>query len=252
MLAKKQNMRIRIIIIFGLLIAGALLSACGLPIRYTEVRGSGVLATILKPVTGINAVELNGIGNLIIQQGDKESLEITAEENLIKYIKSVSKGTSLHLYIEDYVNLRPTMNIIYRLTVKDLRRITADGIGQIEVMPLETAHLGLKLSGNNAVMVSDLVADSFTLDASGLGDVEINGAVNSQDISISGMGNYSAEALQSRKARVSISGAGSALLWATEELHADLSGAGSIQYYGSPVVSTDISGAGSVKSLGDK
>jgi hypothetical protein len=234
------------------LLAVLLLSACGLPVRYTEVRGSGELATIMRPLPAINAVELDGIGRLIIQQGDRTSLEITAENNLINYLKTVPKGTSLHIYIEDHVNLRPTSDIIYRLTVKDLRRITVGGLGQIEVKPLRVDQLDIRLSGNNSVMIEDLAAGRFSLEASGLGGIEISGAVDSQDVRISGMGNYGAGSLQSRKARVEISGAGSALVWVTEEMDADLSGAGSIQYYGSPVVSADISGAGSVTSLGDK
>ena len=229
-----------------------LLTACGLPVRFTEVRGSGQLATIMRPLPAINAVELDGVGKLVIQQGERTSLEITAEDNLINYLKTVPRGTSLHIFIEDHVNLRPTGEIIYRLTVEDLRRVTAGGLGQIEIHPLKVDRLDVRLSGNNSVVINELAADRFSLDASGLGDIEITGSVDSQDVRISGMGNYEAGSLRSRKALVDISGAGSALLWVTDAMNAKLSGAGNIQYYGSPVVSADISGAGSVTNLGEK
>ena len=84
------------------------LTACGLPVRYTEVRGSGNVITESRTVAGFNAVELNGIGTLIIEQSDRESLEITAEDNLMRHIKSVVSGSRLQLGGEDFVNLRPT------------------------------------------------------------------------------------------------------------------------------------------------
>ena len=229
-----------------------LLTACGLPVRYTEVRGSGQLATIMRPLPAINAVELDGVGKLVIQQGERTSLEITAEDNLINYLKTVPRGTILHIFIEDHVNLRPTGEIIYRLTVADLRRVTAGGLGQIEIQPLRVNRLDVRLSGNNSVVIYGITADRFSLDASGLGDIEITGSVDSQDVRISGMGNYESGSLRSRKALVDISGAGSALLWVTDAMNVKLSGAGNIQYYGSPIVSADISGAGSVTNLGEK
>ena len=239
-------------IIFGVLVGSLLLSACGLPIRYTEVRGTGVMATISRPIRGINAVELEGVGNLVIQQGDQEALEIDADENLIKYIKTELKGTSLHIYIEDHVNLRPTMDIVYRLTVKDLRRVTAGGLGRIDILPMAVDRLGLRMSGANTIFIHNLRASYLSLDASGLSEITIKGEVESQDVRISGMGDYNANDFKSRKALVDVSGAGSALVWVTDALQANLSGTGSIQFYGSPIVNVNMSGAGSVDSLGDK
>ena len=90
------------------------------------------------------------------------------------------------------------------------------------------------------------------LEISGLGDVSINGEVRSQQIEISGAGNYNAPNLASETARVDISGTGTAILWVTKQLDLDLSGAGTIHYYGSPLINSDISGSGTVKNLGDK
>ena len=71
-----------------LIVCAVALTACGLPVRFTEVRGSGNVITESRTVAGFNAVELSGIGTLIIEQSDRESLEITAEDNLMRHIKS--------------------------------------------------------------------------------------------------------------------------------------------------------------------
>lgn len=228
------------------------LTACGLPVRFTEVRGSGNVITESRTVAGFNAVELSGIGTLIIEQSDRESLEITAEDNVMRHIKSDVSGSRLQLGSEEFINLRPTKDIIYRLKVKNLRQIESSGLGKVEMMELETDNLAIEISGNGRVSLDNLLAATLTLEISGLGDVSINGEVKSQQIEISGAGNYNAPNLSSENARVEISGTGSAVLWVTQQLDMELSGAGTIHYYGSPKINSDISGAGDIKNLGDK
>ncbi len=243
-------MRIRIFLI--LIICAVAFTACGFPVRFTEVRGSGNLITESRKVAGFNAVELSGIGTLIIEQSDREALEITAEDNLMRYIRSDVSGSRLQLGGEDFVNLRPTRDIVYRLKVKNLRQIESSGLGKVEMKKLDTDNLAIEISGNGRVSLDELQATSLSLEISGLGDVSSNGNVKNQQIQISGAGNYNAPNLVSETARVEISGKGSATLWVTQQLDLDLSGAGTIHYYGSPTINTDISGAGTVKNLGDK
>ena len=235
-----------------LMICAVALTACGLPVRFTEVRGSGNVITESRSVTGFNSVELSGIGTLIIEQGDRESLEITAEENLLPHIKSAVSASRLQLGGEDFVNLLPTKDIIYRLKVKNLRQIESSGLGVVEMKKLETDHLAIEISGSGRVSLDNLQAQTLTLEISGLGDVSIKGEVKSQQIEISGAGNYNAPNLSSENAEVEISGTGSAVLWVSQQLDMELSGAGTIHYYGSPTINSDVSGAGEIKDLGDK
>ena len=106
-----------------LLTLSVLVSGCIFPVRYTRVLGSGEVITETRRVSGISAIELSGIGTLIIEQGSKESLEITAEDNILKYLKSSVNGRNLHLGVDDFVSIEPTKEIIYHLTVKNLERV---------------------------------------------------------------------------------------------------------------------------------
>lgn len=229
-----------------------LTSGCIFPVRYTRVLGSGEIISETRPISRFTAVELNGIGTLIIEQGSKESLEVTAEDNIIKYLKSDVYGRNLRLSVDDFVSIDPTEEIIFHLTVKNLERIEISGLGNIEIEALETQNLDLEISGAGSANIRDLQADSLNLDISGLGNVEIGGSVEDQRIELSGAGNYNADGLESNKARIEISGTGKAVLWVKNELDVDLSGMGNLQYYGSPNLSTEVSGVGTVKSLGEK
>jgi len=237
---------------FLILTLAVLTSGCIFPVRYTRVLGSGETITETRPISGFTAVELNGIGTLIIEQGSKELLEVTAEDNIIKYLKSDVYGRNLRLNVDDFVSIDPTEEIIFHLTVKNLERIELSGLGNIEIEALKTPNLDLEISGAGRTSIRDLQADSLNLDISGLGNVEIGGSVEDQQIDLSGAGNYDAEDLESNKARIEISGTGKAVLWVENELDVDLSGMGNLQYYGSPNLSTEVSGVGTVKSLGEK
>ncbi len=71
--------------VIGLLIIGNLLiTACGL----RTIQGSGDVITESRDVSGFDSVSLTGIGRVIITQGDKESLTIEADDNLLEYITS--------------------------------------------------------------------------------------------------------------------------------------------------------------------
>jgi hypothetical protein len=87
---------------------------------------------------------------------------------------------------------------------------------------------------------------------SGAGNVKLAGAVETQEITLSGLGNYDAPDLESQAARVRISGAGGTSIWVHDRLDVVISGAGNVEYFGSPEVSKDISGVGNVKSRGNK
>ena len=74
-----------------LTLTALLLSACGIDV----VTGSGHLATETRSVSGFDQVELAIRGELIITQGDQESLEIEAEDNLLDYIETTTYGDTL-------------------------------------------------------------------------------------------------------------------------------------------------------------
>ena len=229
-----------------------LASGCIFPVRNTRVLGSGDVATETRRVSGFTDVELSGIGTLVIEQGAKESLKITAEDNILDYLKSDVFGKTLHLSVDDFVSIEPTEDIIYHLMVKDLEKIETSGLGNIEIEELDTSELDLVISGSGNVKIENLLSESLDLEISGLGNIEIEGSVEDQRIRLSGAGSFDAEDLKSSVAKIDISGTGKAVVWVEDELDVELSGVGSLQYFGEPILNTEISGIGTMKSLGNK
>jgi len=239
---------------FGILILLLSLgiSACGFPIRYTQIRGNGNIDSEARNVIGFNSIELSGIGTLVIEQGTEESLKVTAEENLMRYLRSDVQGATLKLGVEEFISLQPTEDIIYRLSVKNLQDIETSGLGKVEIDNLETERLEIEISGSGKIMIGNLIGEHLVIEISGLGDVKVSGEVEDQRVQLSGAGSYDAANLRSTSADLDISGTSTAELWATKTLNVDLSGAGTVSYFGDPKVRSEMSGLGEIKSLGEK
>jgi hypothetical protein len=233
----------------GLLaVAVLLLSAC----QITTVRGSGNVVTEEREVSGFDTVALSGVGRVIITQGDEESLTIETDDNLMRHIESNVRNGTLELGLARNTIPVPTQSIIFRVSVDDLTGLTSSGAGLFEIEELEADRLRVTLSGAGDIGIDSLSAADLTVTISGAGNVDLAGQVETQEIDMSGFGNYNAPDLESQTASVRIGGAGSTVIWALDTLDVEISGAGNVEYYGSPQVTREISGAGKVTSQGDK
>jgi len=213
--------------------------------------GTGTTGTQSRDVSGFKHIAINTFGEMIIQQGDEESLTIQAPSDHLRYIETDVTGDTLNIKTRrGYVGI-PTHSVTYTLTVKDLNEISFSGAGSIKVYALETDALKLNLSGAGSIEIDSLTADNLEVNLSAAGAITIAGKVKNEAVTISGVGGYESGDLESHTASVVMSGAGSAVLWVTDNLDVTISGVGSVSYFGSPSVSQNISGLGSVKSKGE-
>ena len=194
---------------------------------FNGIAGSGKIVTEPRTVSDFSAVSLSGSGHVIVEQTGTESLTVTADDNLLPYIKTEVHGNTLELGTKDSMtNLNPTEDIVYKLTVKNLDDVRISGSGQADVKSLTENQLQVRISGS--------------------GDMTGQGTVDDLDLRISGSGSYSGQQLKSKRATVGVSGSGSVLVNASDTLKASVSGSGSVEYVGDPQVSSNVSGSGSV------
>jgi hypothetical protein len=206
-----------------------------------------------RDVSGFDSVALSGFGEVIITQGDEESLTVETDDNLMQYIETQVRGGTLELgFTDDDILLRPSKSIIFRLSVIDLTALDSSGAGKFEIDELDADRLEVTLSGAGDIRIDSLTATDLVVTVSGAGNIELAGQVKTQEVNLNALGNYVAPDLESQAATVRISGAGSASIWVLDTLDVTISGAGNVEYFGSPEVSKNISGVGSVKSRGDK
>jgi hypothetical protein len=232
---------------FAIALTALLLSGCAVGSRRTVIEE--------RMVSDFNEVEFSTIGELTIKQGDRESLTIEAESNIMRRIKTEVRGDTLIIDMRSafpWWGIVPTRRIVYDLTVEDLTAIGLSGVGGIYAGAIDTDRLRIDMSGAGEIIIRALDAEDLLLEHSGVGKCELAGEVISQEIALTGAGAYDAADLESETADVEVTGVGKATVWASEQLDIKLSGAGTVEYYGDPRVTEDITGVGRVRRLGDR
>ncbi|KAM3093844.1 GIN domain-containing protein [Phormidesmis sp. 146-12] len=191
------------------------------------VRGSGIVKIESRSVSGFSSISFKSVGKVTVQQTGKESLTITADDNILPLLESRVADNTLYLTIAKDGDMNPSKPINFVVEVKSLERLNTDGVGIVEAQGIQ---------GKRLTVVMD-----------GVGEVTISGSADTLDLSLSGVGSYQGEAFQTKQATVRNSGVGSAVVNVSEQLNADLSGVGSIEYVGSPQVRRSGLGLGTVK-----
>jgi hypothetical protein len=193
------------------------------------VKGSGNVVTETREVSGFDAISLQGMGSVIVDQNGSESLLISADDNFLPYLKTVVRGNTL------YIETSEEAETVVFTDVSDLTfRISAANLEAIE------------LAGAGSIEVNDLDTETWRVTMPGAGSINVSGRTNDQTVELKGAGSYNAEDLESREATVRSAGAGSAVVRVSDKLDVTIDGLGSVQYIGNPVVTQEINGLGSV------
>ncbi|MBX9583390.1 MAG: DUF2807 domain-containing protein [Gemmataceae bacterium] len=214
-----------------------------------RVHGSGVVATEPRPVGNVAQVELEGVGELVVTRSDRPGLSVTADDNLLPLLETVSAGNKLVLRVRDGVNITTHAPIVYRLSVRSLEKVAVTGAGSVSGDGLAGDELAVKVTGAGNVALTGLDVRDLKVSLSGAGNATLGGTAGSFTAKVSGAGKVKAADLKAGAVDANISGAGGMTVWATDSLKARVSGAGGVKYKGTPSVERKVSGAGSVAPL---
>ena len=208
-------------LISTVLLLAFVLSGCG----FWGVRGNGKIRDESRKVAEFRKIEAGGAFSIHVKVGPATSIKISAEENLLGYIRANVKGNTLVL--DTRKNISPRKQILIEITTPYLTDIEVSGANDIEVEGINETE--------------------FDVDLSGAGNIHLIGEVEKLRAELSGAGNINARELKAKEVLISVSGAASADVYATKYLDASVSGVGSIDYYGNPEKTrTNVSGVGSI------
>ncbi len=209
-----------------------------------------------RTVSGFDRVAFAAHGNLTITQGERESLTIAADGDVLPQITTEVRDGILWI---DYKSkswwqslTRTNVRVEYSLTLRELSGLSLSGAGKVTAPWIRAESLTLNVSGAGKLDFDSLEVDELTVNLSGAGTCTVSGTTRTQTVTISGAGKYKASDLESGDATVLLSGTGSVKLSVRDALTARISGAGKIGYYGSPTVTEKITGVGSIRNLGEE
>jgi hypothetical protein len=251
-----STMKNKIFLFVSLLVLTLMVASCSLTGNGGlggGVPGSGNVRTEARDTGPFESISIEYPGaEVIIQQGNKESVEIEADDNLLPQLSTEVLSGKLTIKNSETnwnASVNPSKPVKIRITVRDLNEIVLSApVGNLEVNDLQADMLKLVLSGGAQVKLNKIRVDLLDSTLSGAGDIQASGNADEIKLILSGLGNFNAADLKSNKAIVELSGLGDATVRVKEDLAATITGAGSIKYFGNPHVEQNINGAGSVKS----
>jgi hypothetical protein len=195
----------------------------------TTAVGSGRLVTESRPAAGFSGVAVSGAGHAIIEQTGVESLQVTAEDNILPFVRTEVRDGRLFLGFQPRVSVNTTRGVEYRVTVAELTEVEASGASLVEILRLDTGELTARLSGASSYHAAGIADDHY---------VDLSGASRCQ-----------AGDLVSREVTANLSGASYGLVRVRDRLVATVSGASILEYIGDPAVEARVSGGSVVRPL---
>ena len=163
------------------------------------VNGNGNLIEQIRPLTAFTAISLDFTAEVTIVNGETPSFVIKAEENLMPFIGTQIRRSTLHITQDRWI--QPTQPVVIEISTPFLSRLETSGYSTVQVENLD----GPRLQVN-----------------AGVGKVSLSGK-SGRVLFETKTGNIDASALVTPYAEVSISSHGVVRLGTVEELVSDLS-----------------------------
>jgi hypothetical protein len=231
-----------------LFIAGVSIAALASGCMLTCVHGSGHQVTESRKVGNFTKLDISGGFKIVLKQDSSLSLNITADDNLLKYVKTNVDDGVLHIYTKK--NFCNSGQMVLNIGIRQLEEIK--GSGAIEVVAdgkITTKDIAFRTSGASKITL-DLDAANVTTEGSGASEMFLTGQASSHHVEISGVGKIHAFDFVVGNYYISTSGAGECQINVLHSLEVHSSGASDVKYKGNPSsVTNDKSGASSVNKV---
>lgn len=211
---------------FGaLVLAVVLLAALAVRSDGGQIEGSAVPVEQTRDVPPFTAIELSGEGEVVVHVGGRQSVLVTADDNLVGRVGTTVRRDTL--VVSTRGSIEPVVPVTVEVTVPELAAATLSGVGAIDLDGVRATRLRLRLTG--------------------VGLVDATGTVERLEASLSGVGEATLGSLVAQDVVATLSGDGRLAVHATRSLEGHLRGAGVIVFAGDPeTVTRDISGTGAI------
>lgn len=187
--------------------------------------GSGRAVTETRTVSNFTKVKSEGVFEVTITQGLVQSVEITADDNIIGRVKTTVVDNELRLSLKNDGYNRVTLKA--RITVPRLNGINNSGTGNMDVAEVsENGH--------------------FKVVNSGTGDIKLIGKAISLSVYNEGTGSFKGFEFKVEDGDVENLGSGNVEVNCSDNLKVKIEGSGKVFYNGNPSLQVHITGSGSV------
>ena len=229
---------------FSILVSFLIILTINLSSCIFGISGSGDTVQQTINLDEITSFDLAIDADVTLIRGDKQEIEIIAQQNIIDNIKTTVNSGNWTIKFDKKVRNHEPIDII--LIIPDISGISITGSGDVfsdDIFEPETLNLDIPGSGAMDLLIN---CNKVIISIPGSGAIDLFGNSNEQDISISGSGSYYGYSIESNKCDINISGSGNCEVLVNDYLFVTISGSGNVYYKGTPLVNTVITGSGNV------
>lgn len=210
-----------------------------------SITGDGNVVSQTRDVPVFSGIKVGSGIDVFVTQGENQSVVVEADENLQDWIRTEVNGSVLHIYTDKNIRLAKTKKI--NITCKTIDKIDVSSAGDVTgLSPFKTDKLDIDMSSAGDLKF-EVEANEITISISSAGNVVLKGRTDTLKADLSSAGDLNAFDLEAKYGDVSVSSAGNARVFVTEEASFHSSSAGDIDYKGEPrVKEIQTSSAGTV------
>ena len=209
-----------------------------------SISGNGDVVTEERDVPSFNGISVSAGIDVYITQADEEHVKVITDENLLDVVKTEVRDDVLKIYASK--NIRRAASKKVYVDYVNLNKIKVSSAGDLTgENTLNTSELEIGLSSAGDLKL-DVIAQEIYIDISSSGNGNLTGKTDYLKANLSSAGDLNAFDLEAKVGDISVSSAGDARVFVTEEASFSSSSAGDIVYKGDPKIkhmSTSSSGS---------
>jgi Putative auto-transporter adhesin, head GIN domain len=210
--------------------------------------GSGNIVTKIRQTGEFTGISVGGAFEVELKNGPVTEVKVESDDNIIDFIETRVSGDILKIRTKSGTGFNDAHFKVY-ITAPEINSINGSGAAHVKVIGQLKSPDRISFDVSGASGISATVdAPEIAAEISGAGNMELSGRTRDYTAEVSKAGDLKSGDLKSENTVVTVSGAGSARVYASVSLKADASGAGHIYYRGGASVKAKTSGAGNIKN----
>ena len=215
-----------------------------------KIKGNGNIKIENRTTPTYDIIKMQGTFDVDLIAGIEGNITVTADENLMQFIKLVVENGVLKIYEEKGKSLHACNGnkILITVPFDKIVEFSLSGSGNVKANNVINTEKFVAILSGSGDIILDMVATEIDAKISGSGNIILSGKANNLTAKISGSGDVRASELVAVNADVSISGSGNINIDCTDNLSAKISGSGNIYYKNEPKnKDAKVSGSGTIK-----
>ncbi len=204
--------------------------------------------TEVRNVIGFSEIDVNEGIKVELTYGNKEFVEVTADEDYIDRVITEVKGNELNIYMKGNNWNGWNKKVLVKVTATKLESIDASsGSSVVSQNLIESTDLEMSVSSGATIKIAFKAPKASCHTSSGA-NAKLKGVAKFFNTKASSGSSINADEVKAVIVNADVSSGASISVYANDELNAEASSGGSIKYYGKPkMVDIEKSSGGSVR-----